>query len=96
MVVLKDVYADYHAQGLEIIAISLDSPDRREHVDKFLAEHSIPWRTICDGKGFKGRLAKAYKVNAVPFTLLIGRDGKIAAVNLHGDVLEDAIVQALG
>jgi hypothetical protein len=37
----------------------------------------------------------AYGVQAIPFTLLIGRDGKIAAVGARGELLAPAIEAAL-
>jgi hypothetical protein len=38
---------------------------------------------------------REYGVQAIPFGLLIGRDGKIAAVDVRGPALETAIRQAL-
>ncbi|QUV84931.1 hypothetical protein [Chloracidobacterium aggregatum] len=48
-----------------------------------------------DGQGWKTQIAKQYGVTAIPFTLLIGRDGKIAAVDPRGEKLEPAIRAAL-
>lgn len=88
-------YQRFHKQGLEIVGVSLDTPDQRGRMDKYLSQHPLPWPQVCDGGGFKSPLAKAYAVSAIPFNLLIGRDGKIAAIDVHGKALEDAIVRAL-
>jgi peroxiredoxin len=95
MLRLKALYEQYHSQGLEVIGISLDEEAQRERMQEFLKEKAIPWRQICDGQGFRSPLATAYQVGAIPFTLLLGRDGKIAAVNARGDELEEAIRHGL-
>lgn len=95
MVNLKSLYEQYHRQGLEIIGISLDREEQRERMHKYLNGKAIPWRQICDGRGFESSLATAYQVGAIPFLLLIDRAGRIAAVNPHGDELERAIQTAL-
>ena len=46
---------------------------------------------IADGGGWNSALAKLYKVNSIPHTLLIGRDGMIIAENLRGQELYDAV-----
>lgn len=40
--------------------------------------------------------AVEFGVNAIPFMVLIGRDGKIAGVNLRGPALAKAVTEALG
>jgi len=95
MVGMKALYEQLHDRGLEIIGVSLDKKQEQQRMEQFLVEQQIPWRQLCDGQGFDSPLATAYKIGAVPFTLLIGRDGKIAAVNKHGEDLEEAVRQAL-
>jgi peroxiredoxin len=95
MLALKRLYEQLHPQGLDVIGISLDDEGSRQQMLDFLQEKDIPWRQVCDGKGFKSGLATAYQVGAIPFTLLIGRDGRIAAVNAHEEELEDVIRRAL-
>lgn len=60
-----------------------------------MRKSNVPWRQAFDGKSFKGDLNKEYKVTGIPFTLLIGRNGKIAAMNLRSLLLEPAIKMAL-
>ena len=87
------VYDKYHAQGFEVVGISLD--DKREALMAFLQKEKLPWPQVFDGKGWDGALAKQYGVRAIPATFLIGRDGKIAAVDVRGMGLEPAVSQAL-
>lgn len=95
MLELKPLYEQLHPHGFEVIGVCLDKRPERKRMEHFLSEHLIPWRQVCDGQGFESPLATAYKIGAVPFTLLVGRDGKIAAVNKHGAALEEAVRRAL-
>jgi len=92
---IKALYELYHPHGLEILGISLDHDDEEKRVREYLKEKAIPWRQIFDTKGFQSPLATVYKVGAIPFTLLIGRNGRIAAVNAHGDDLAMSVYHAL-
>lgn len=88
-------YNKYHAKGFEIVGISLDQANAKEKVLKFAQEKKMPWRQIYDGKYWESANAVAFGVRAIPFTLLIGKDGKIAAVGARGEALAPAIEAAL-
>ncbi|RYX86405.1 redoxin domain-containing protein [bacterium] len=91
--VLKN-YKTYHPKGMEIIGVSLDN-DKKALTD-FLKTRDLKYTNLYDGKGWGNVDAKNYGVRGVPFTLLIGKDGKIAAVNPRGEKLEPALIKALG
>ncbi len=86
-------YKTYHPQGFDIVAVSLD--EDKDALTSFIKAKAMPWPQIFDGKGWEAGDAKAYGVQAIPFSLLIGKDGKIAAVNPRGPALEPAIKAAL-
>jgi thiol-disulfide isomerase/thioredoxin len=88
-------YNKYHPKGFDVVGISLDQPDSRAKLTSFIKEKNMPWRQIYDGKFWQAANAKAYGVQAIPFTLLIGKDGKIAAVGARGEELAPAIEAAL-
>ena len=91
--VIKAAYNKYHAQGFDIVGISLD--DDKKQLTDVLREHEITWPQVFDGKGWESAMRKIYGVRGIPFTILIGRDGKIAALNLRGQSLEVAVKAAL-
>lgn len=88
-------YEKYHTHGFEIVGVSLDQANSREKVIRFIREKNMPWREIYDGKYWKADNAVSFGIQAIPFTLLIGKDGKIAAVGAHGKDLASAIEAAL-
>ena len=87
---LSEVYRKYHSKGFQLVSISLD--DTREPVQRFVADHKMNWRQIHDAGG---KLARQYKVRGIPFTVLVGRDGVIWAVDAEGNDLDRAVIAAL-
>ncbi len=88
-------YGKYHAKGFNIVGVSLDQANNRATLTSFTKTNKMPWPQIYEGKFWESSLAKAYGVQAIPFSLLIGKDGKIAAVNPRGEALEPALKAAL-
>lgn len=86
-------YKKYHAQGFDVLGISLD--EDRGALTSFLKQNQMPWRQVFDGKGWKSAVSTRYGVMSIPFGLLIGRDGAIRAVEVRGPDLAPAIRQAL-
>ena len=77
-------YGRYHAQGFDVVGITLDNKNAKKKVQEFIASRKMPWREIYDGKYWSAANATAYGLHGIPFSLLIGRDGKVAAVAPNG------------
>lgn len=90
---LQQLYQTYRAQGLEVVSVSFDA--ERNEFDAFRSARSMPWRHIFEPQGLRGEINKRYQIRAVPFSILIGRDGKIAQVNGRSLLLEEAIKREL-
>ena len=69
-----------HDDRVVMISLALDSSERK--VKAFVKEHAMLWRqTILPGE-FDDPIARAFKVSAIPTTLIIGPDGKVAGHDL--------------
>lgn len=87
-------YKKHHGEGFEIIGVSLDS--ERDKLDAFLKQQDgMTWAQYFDGQGWSNKLATKYGVEAIPFTILVGSDGKIIGTDLRGEELEGAVTAAL-
>ena len=87
-------YQKYHDRGFEIIGVSLDSD--RATLDTFLKQHDgMTWSQYFDGQGWGNQLATKYGVESIPFTVLIGPDGKVLGNDLRGEELADAVARAV-
>ncbi len=88
-------YNKFHSRGFDVVGISLDQPNSAQKVRDFARGHGMPWRQIYDGKYWRAANAVSYGVRAIPFTVLIGRDGKVLAIRVRGAALQPAIEAAL-
>jgi peroxiredoxin len=90
---VQAVYNQYHKQGLEVVGFSQDEDEST--LKSFVAQRGMPWRQVFCGSAFGGKVTEAYGVHAIPFMVLIGRDGKIAAVDMRGPELGEAVASAI-
>lgn len=84
---LVDAYLKYHHKGFEILSVSLDE-DKKHWVDAI--EHDkLPWKLhVSDFKGWESKVITDYKVEALPTSYLIDRDGKVVALDPFAEDLE--------
>ena len=73
--------------------MSLDN--KSEAWKKALAEQKMTWPQMSDLKGWESEVAKAYAVKGIPATVLIDKEGKIAARDLRGTDLLRKIEELL-
>jgi thiol-disulfide isomerase/thioredoxin len=86
-------YQKHHAQGFEIIGISLDKD--QQTLERFIKDNNMTWPEFFDGQDFGNKLAVKYGIMSIPATFLLDRKGKIIAKDLRGEGLEQAVAKAL-
>ena len=90
-----NAYKKHHADGFEVIGVSLDFEQDEQKLKNFLKTKDIPWAQYFDGKGWQNKLAAKYGIESVPATFLLDRQGKIIAQDLYGEALEESLIKAL-
>jgi len=88
-------YEKHHAAGFEILGISLDRERNKDKLVQTIKDKGMSWRHVFDGKHWQAEIAQLHDVNSIPFTILIGRDGKVIATNVGGEKLEAMVAKAL-
>lgn len=95
---VKAAFEKYREDGLEVVGVNLD--DDHDQLVKHLERDPEPWPQIFfneEGKrGFNNPIAKRFNIQAIPYLLVVGREGKIAAVDVRGRGIESAVASALG
>jgi peroxiredoxin len=79
---LKEKYAKHHADGLEIVGISLDEKD--ETARRYLKKHDIPGIHVV-GKTAR-KLGEAWGVEHIPMQFVIDRKGRLRSVTASGQL----------
>lgn len=72
---LQEVAQDFKNKEVVVRAVNLD--DSRESIRKFLKEHQLKLPVLLDPKA---KVAESYRVEGIPQTVLIGKDGRVHVV----------------
>jgi thiol-disulfide isomerase/thioredoxin len=78
---LQAAYDKFHAQGLEIIGISLDEQEDKGKLEKFLKSRRIPWPQYFDGKEHDNQIALQFGIDGIPEFFLIDKQGVLRDTN---------------
>jgi peroxiredoxin len=73
ILLLRELYNKYHAQGLEVFQVSLDSD---EHFWKQQTA-ALPWISVLDPDGIQSQRIAMYNVQAIPDFFLIDRGNNL-------------------
>jgi thiol-disulfide isomerase/thioredoxin len=91
---LVAAYNKYKSKGFEIFQVSLDKT--REDWLKGIQEDNLgQWIHVSDLKYWDSELVKLYKIESIPFNLLLDREGNVIASNLRGPKLEEKLEEVL-
>ncbi|HEY6901272.1 MAG TPA: TlpA disulfide reductase family protein [Puia sp.] len=94
---LKELYAQYHGEGMEIVSISIDARD--DAWRRAMMQEKMPWKQVMDsykGTGDYSDMALSYGVKMIPYTLLVDKEGKAIAVNPDPPALDAALKKLFG
>lgn len=90
---LKELYADYHAQGFEVYQVSLDG-DRSLWIEAVQGQ-KLPWISVNDPGGLAGTVARSYNVRSVPSNILLNREGTVMCRDQFGQELRNAVARQI-
>lgn len=76
-----------------VISISLDKDPHA--VSRFLERQKMPWPQIVLGPADRNPIARQYNVTSTPTTILIDRNGKVAAQHIPGESLRAEVMKLL-
>ncbi|HEY9259365.1 TlpA disulfide reductase family protein [Chitinophaga sp.] len=79
---LISAYEKYKNKNFTIVSISMDT-DKAKWLQA-IAEDKMAWTQLSDLKAVESPAAKAYGVQAIPYTMLIDPNGKVVNVGIGG------------
>ena len=88
-----ELYKKYKEKDFEIFGFSLD--DNVEAWRNAIEKDGITWPQVSDLKKWESQVVKDFHIEAIPYSVLIDREGKIIAKGLRKDELEVRIKEAL-
>lgn len=93
---LRHVY-DAYGKGKDafnMISVSID--DKEKDWKQALKEENMKWTQLCDLKGWKGDVIDKYKIQGVPFCLILDKEGRIIDHGVRGSELDVVLIEYLG
>lgn len=87
------LYQDFGGKNFEILGVSLDKT-RDKWVGAIKSDH-LNWPQVSDLKFWQSEVTPIYNVKAIPYTVLLDKEGKIIAKNLRGEELYQKIESLL-
>ena len=91
---LTKIYPKYKDKGFEIYAVSID--DDKSKWTKAIAKDKVSWTQVNDMGGWDAKTAVSWKIDAIPTSYLIDKDGKLIAMDLRGKDLEKTLNDIFG
>jgi len=78
---IKKLEKELHGEDIQFVSISMDKPIELEKWKQFIKDKELPGVQLFSDDAFNTRIAKDYKINAIPRFLLFDKEGKIVDAN---------------
>ncbi len=91
---LVKLYKDYKNKGLDILSISVD--DNKKSWKKAIARDKMTWMHGNDTGGWDAMAAVKWRIEALPTTFLVDKNGDVVAINPEKEELKKKIKELLG
>lgn len=85
----KALYDKYKDWEFEVMAVSLDSVETEWH--RAIMEDNLNWQNLSDLKGWDNEIAKKLNIQAIPYTILVDREGTIIGKDLRVEELDNIL-----
>ena len=90
-----EMYKKYKSKGFEVFSVSLDKAEGKDKWEDAIKQDGLIWENhVSDLKYWDSEPAGKYGVRSIPKTFLIGKDGKIVAVDPR-NTLEQELLKVL-
>jgi peroxiredoxin len=88
-------YNKFKNKNFTILGVSLDQPDGKKKWLKAIKDDKLAWTQVSDLKFWDSEVVPVYHIDAIPFNVLVGPDGKVIAEKLRGPDLENKLNEIL-
>ncbi|MDE3236913.1 MAG: AhpC/TSA family protein [Bacteroidota bacterium] len=86
-------YRKFKDKNFTVLGVSLDSD--KSAWEQAIQQDSLTWTHVSDLKQWESAVINPYKINAIPFNVLVDPSGKIIGVELRGKELEAKLSEVL-
>lgn len=90
-----NAYNKYKDKNFTILGVSLDQPGQKDAWMKAVMDDKLTWTHVSDLKFWSSVVVPLYKIEGIPYNVLVDPDGKIIAESLRGADLERKLEEVL-
>jgi len=83
------LYQKYSEQGFDVYSVALDA-DRTKWLNAIETD-GMNWNHVSDLKKWESTVVPLYKIESIPMTFLLDKNGKIIAKDLRGEELKNKL-----
>ena len=87
---IQSLYQKYSGKGLNVLGVTYE--DEIQDSMDVIVELGLKFPSIVD---VEEQIAGPFEIDSLPYTVLLGPDGKPVAKDLHGEAIEAAVKEAL-
>lgn len=89
---LVKAFNQYRGKGFRIFQVSLDKT-KEEWLKGIQDDNLSQWIHVSDLKYWNSMVVPLYKLESIPYNLLLDNEGKIIAINLRGQALQEKLAE---
>jgi peroxiredoxin len=89
-------FNQFRQKNFTVLSVSLDKPGGKDNWLGAIHKDNLTWTQVSDLQFWNNAAAQLYRVNSIPFNMLIDPSGKIIAKNLRGELLHSKLCEVLG
>lgn len=88
-------YNKFQSRNFTILGVSLDRPNQKDKWLQAVAEDKLNWQHVSDLKYWESAVVPLYRLNGIPYNVLVDPSGKIIAEGLRGEGLHEQLDEIL-
>ena len=85
----------FRNKNFTILGVSLDRPGQKSEWLKAIQDDQLDWTHVSDLMYWNSPVVPLYRIQGIPYNVLVDPNGKIVAENLHGPGLESKLSEVL-
>jgi len=89
-------FKQFKEKNFTVLGVSLDRPGGKDNWLAAIHKDNLTWTHVSDLQFWNNAAAQLYRINSIPFNMLIDPSGKIIAKNLRGEMLHSKLCEVLG
>ncbi|HTL09300.1 MAG TPA: TlpA disulfide reductase family protein, partial [Chitinophagaceae bacterium] len=90
-----NAWKKFKDKNFTILGVSLDREGEKDKWIKAIHDDQLTWQHVSDLRYWNSSAVDSFKIESIPFNILVDPNGKIIAEGLRGAALEDKLTEVL-